>query len=93
MTLMTIAVVVACLFFFYVGVPWVYARWARTVLARKASKRRALVLTFDDGPGSRLTPAILNLSGQSQAKATFFLPGSNIAGREAIGAAEYGLID
>jgi len=48
-------------------------------LAKKASKAGALVLTFDDGPGSRLTPAILRILSEHRAKATFFLLGRNVA--------------
>jgi len=48
------------------------------------SKYRVLALTFDDGPGSRLTPAILKILAGYDAKATFFLLGRNIAGREGI---------
>jgi peptidoglycan/xylan/chitin deacetylase (PgdA/CDA1 family) len=53
-------------------------------LKRKAIKSKTLVLTFDDGPGTRLTPAILELLNEYNAKATFFLLGRNIAGREQI---------
>lgn len=70
--------------FLYVGVPWLYGRFARMLLKRKARKNNALVLTFDDGPGYRLTPAILNVLGENNARATFFLLGRNIEGREAI---------
>ncbi len=41
-------------------------------------------MTFDDGPGSKLTPVILNVLARNNAKATFFLAGRNIAGREEI---------
>lgn len=54
------------------------------MLKLKASKLRALVLTFDDGPGNRLTPAILQILAESNSKATFILLGRNIAGREDI---------
>jgi peptidoglycan/xylan/chitin deacetylase (PgdA/CDA1 family) len=70
--------------FLYAGVPWIHGRFARISLKRKAQGHAALVLTFDDGPGSRLTPAILNIFAESKVKATFFLLGRNIAGREAI---------
>lgn len=56
----------------------------RLILKRKATKSKVLVLSFDDGPGSRLTPAILNILAESNARATFFLLGRNIAGREGI---------
>jgi peptidoglycan/xylan/chitin deacetylase (PgdA/CDA1 family) len=68
----------------YVGIPFIYGRYSRILLGQKAAKVRTLVLTFDDGPGSRLTPAILKLLAEYNAKATFFLLGRNIAGREQI---------
>jgi peptidoglycan/xylan/chitin deacetylase (PgdA/CDA1 family) len=65
-------------------VPWIYGQLARRSLERRAREHKALVLTFDDGPGSNLTPAILKILAECKAKATFFLLGRNIAGREAI---------
>ncbi|MBN1565698.1 MAG: polysaccharide deacetylase family protein [Anaerolineae bacterium] len=41
-------------------------------------------LTFDDGPSSSVTPAILDILAEYDAKATFFLHGHRIAGNEAI---------
>lgn len=49
---------------------------------KKASDTNALVLTFDDGPGRNLTPEILDKLSEYDAKATFFLLGRNIVGRE-----------
>ncbi len=48
------------------------------LMKRKVGKAKALVLTFDDGPGTRLTPAILNILEKYNAKATFFLLGEHI---------------
>jgi peptidoglycan/xylan/chitin deacetylase (PgdA/CDA1 family) len=79
-----IAISILGLVFLYIGVPWIYGQLARMLLERKAKEREALVLTFDDGPGSSLTPAILSILAEGKAKATFFLLGRNIAGREAI---------
>lgn len=70
--------------FLYLGVPFMYGRVARLALKWKAIRSNAIVLTFDDGPGSSLTPEILNILAENDAKATFFLLGRNIAGREAI---------
>ena len=70
--------------FVYIGVPLAYGRFVRLSLKWKAVRSNAIVLTFDDGPGDRLTPALLSLLAESNAKATFFLLGRNIAGREAI---------
>jgi peptidoglycan/xylan/chitin deacetylase (PgdA/CDA1 family) len=66
------------------GAGWVFGRLAKLDLQRRTRKARAVVLTFDDGPGNRLTPAILDILAQRNAKATFFLLGRNIPGREAI---------
>jgi len=75
---------VCVLGFLYLGLPWMYGRWLRISLNNKAVKNKTLVLTFDDGPGSRLTPAILDILSAHNVKATFFLLGRNIAGRESI---------
>jgi peptidoglycan/xylan/chitin deacetylase (PgdA/CDA1 family) len=44
-------------------------------LQQRVARRRALVLTYDDGPSSGLTPELLDLLGTYQAKATFFVLG------------------
>ena len=64
--------------------PLVHGRVSRLLLKRRAVESNAIVLTFDDGPGSKLTVDILSILAESKAKATFFLLGRNIAGREAI---------
>lgn len=79
-----IALVVVLAAFGYVGLPLAYERYARRRLDRRAKRFHALVLTFDDGPGSCLTPAILQTLAEHGTKATFFLLGRNIAGREEI---------
>jgi len=70
--------------FLYLGIPWIYGRLLRILLGNRAIKSKTLVLTFDDGPGNRLTPAILDILSSHNVKATFFLLGRNIAGRESI---------
>ncbi len=54
------------------------------LLRHKAIRLGYLLLTFDDGPGRRLTPVILQLLAEYKVKATFFLLGGNITGREEI---------
>ena len=66
------------------GVPLIHRKYAQAILKNKAVKSRAFVLTFDDGPGDRVTPAIMDLFEKNNARATFFLIGKNIAGREKI---------
>ena len=54
------------------------------MLKQRSEKVNALSLTFDDGPSSRLTNAILRLLDQYGVNATFFLQGRQIEGREEI---------
>jgi peptidoglycan/xylan/chitin deacetylase (PgdA/CDA1 family) len=49
----------------------------------KATSGKVVYLTFDDGP-SRYTPAVLNVLKSYDAKATFFVVGSQIRTREAM---------
>lgn len=68
--------------FIYIGIPWLHGRFLRILLSRKSADKKVLVLTFDDGPGDRMTPMILTLLSEYHAKATFFLLGRNVANRE-----------
>ncbi|WP_116091872.1 polysaccharide deacetylase family protein [Sphingomonas crusticola] len=45
-------------------------------------------LTFDNGPTPQITPAVLDTLARRGVRATFFLVGSNLAGREARSIAE-----
>ncbi len=71
----------------YLGVPWLHGRFCHFILKRKADSCKAVVLTFDDGPGKYLTPAVLKILAENNAKATFFLLGRNIPGCEDVVAA------
>jgi len=68
----------------YWGIPWLWAEVLRARLRRRAARSKKLVLTFDDGPGDRLTPILLDLLHPSRSRATFFLLGRNIPGREPV---------
>jgi peptidoglycan/xylan/chitin deacetylase (PgdA/CDA1 family) len=46
--------------------------------------RRAVALTFDDGPSTAYTPAILAILERLHASATFFEEGKHVTGREAL---------
>jgi peptidoglycan/xylan/chitin deacetylase (PgdA/CDA1 family) len=46
--------------------------------------RRAIALSFDDGPSSRYTPEILATLNRLGASATFFEEGRHVGGREAL---------
>ena len=54
-------------------------------LQRRCRRHRAVVLTYDDGPGNRLTRSVLDLLETYDARATFFLLGRRIeGGRETV---------
>lgn len=81
---MWISLAVLLVVFVYIGIPLMHSILGRLMLRRKAVESGAMVLTFDDGPGNKLTPALLSILAENKAKATFFLLGRNIPGREAI---------
>lgn len=70
--------------FVYIVVPYLYVKWLRGRQARRVRTDPCIVLTFDDGPGFRLTPAILELLAEYDVRATFFMLGRNVKGREHI---------
>lgn len=74
----------ALIWFLYTAVPLFYGRAAKIMLKKKAIRAKTIVLTFDDGPGERLTPEILKILQHHNIKGTFFLLGRNIPGREGI---------
>lgn len=47
-------------------------------------ERKAIALTFDDGPMKDFTPRLLDLLNSENIRASFFLIGKNIAGNEAL---------
>ena len=49
------------LLFAYLGIPFLYGRYAKMSLRVKAKKHNLIMLTFDDGPGDNCTPAILDV--------------------------------
>jgi peptidoglycan/xylan/chitin deacetylase (PgdA/CDA1 family) len=53
-------------------------------VAAVAAPRRLVALTYDDGPNPHNTPALLELLAAHDARATFFVIGSRIRGREQI---------
>ncbi len=46
------------------------------LISRGPTARRAVALTFDDGPDREMTPAVLSLLRQREIRATFFVTGS-----------------
>ena len=57
--------------------PFAVRRLSEIRLCRLCRARRAIVLSYDDGPGPALTPRLLDLLGASNVAATFFVLGRN----------------
>jgi len=76
------ALIVCMIVIVYIPLPWLIGRIFRLQQRRKAINAKSIYLTFDDGPGNRLTPQILHILKDNGIKATFFLLGRNIVGRE-----------
>src|SRR6476660_8057507 len=64
--------------------PQVFKRARIRFLRRFCQETGTLVLTYDDGPSSELTPRVLELLAEFDAKATFFLLGRQVPGRHHI---------
>jgi peptidoglycan/xylan/chitin deacetylase (PgdA/CDA1 family) len=82
--ILLIGISICAIVFAYAALPFVHSRWLRFWLNRRVVSSKALVLTFDDGPGWRITPVLLDMLAEYNVRATFFLLGRNIVGREAI---------
>ena len=82
------------LFYFFLfsictGVLWFllpfFIRKMQTLLLKlKCAQRRAIVLTFDDGPSQTLTPRLIDHLEQHAVRATFFVLGSRAEKNPAI---------
>lgn len=67
----------------WIGLPILYRQWAVRDLARRARERRAIVLTYDDGPSETLTLRLAELLKRRQIRASFFVIGREAAERPA----------
>ena len=66
-----------CLYFVFVFVaPW---SWGLPIQTRLPTHESVVALTFDDGPCTETTPAILDVLAQRDVRATFFVLGDNCA--------------
>ena len=66
------------------GVAFPQMSFFGTFICRGSSSRRQVALTFDDGPDSRSTPALLDLLQQEHVPATFFCIGRRVANEPAL---------
>lgn len=75
--LMLIGLVVFAGLAVYYGGPWIARQFRMKRIRMAVTRKRMLVLTYDDGPSSNLTPQLLDLLGRHGATATFFMQGRN----------------
>ncbi|WP_417463001.1 polysaccharide deacetylase family protein [Kordiimonas sp.] len=59
------------------SLPILFRWWASRELAVRAQARKAIVLTYDDGPSDVLTPRLADLLQRRKVQATFFVIGDN----------------
>lgn len=57
------------------AIPLAVRRWQTARLRRLCRERRAIVLSYDDGPGRQVTPALCDLLAGRGCRATFFVVG------------------
>ena len=55
--------------------PYAWRLYRVNALRKRVIRDRTLILTYDDGPSSSTTPAVLDLLRRHDAKATFFMLG------------------
>jgi peptidoglycan/xylan/chitin deacetylase (PgdA/CDA1 family) len=64
--------------FYLVKTPWLLRKLYPRCTWQIPSREKILYLTFDDGPHPDITPYVLDVLKQYQAKATFFCIGKNV---------------
>ena len=63
---------------YLVKTPWLLKKLYPNLVWNVNSGTRSIYLTFDDGPIPIVTPFVLNILKQYNAKATFFCIGDNV---------------
>lgn len=63
---------------YLVKTPWLLKKLYPSLTWDTGNKNRCIYLTFDDGPIPIVTPFVLNILKQHNAKATFFCIGDNV---------------
>ena len=63
---------------YLVKTPWLLKQFYSNMIWNKSRKRHCIYVTFDDGPIPTVTPYVLNILKQYNAKATFFCIGDNV---------------
>jgi peptidoglycan/xylan/chitin deacetylase (PgdA/CDA1 family) len=63
---------------YLVKTPWLLKQFYSNMIWNKSRRRHCIYVTFDDGPIPFVTPYVLNILKQYNAKATFFCIGDNV---------------
>ncbi|MBV8389327.1 MAG: polysaccharide deacetylase family protein [Mucilaginibacter sp.] len=64
---------------YLVKTPWLLKQFYSNMIWNKSRKDHRIFVTFDDGPIPIVTPYVLNILKQYDAKATFFCIGDNVS--------------
>jgi peptidoglycan/xylan/chitin deacetylase (PgdA/CDA1 family) len=64
---------------YLVKTPWLLKQFYSSMIWNKSRRRHCIYVTFDDGPIPFVTPYVLNILKQYNAKATFFCIGDNVS--------------
>ena len=64
---------------YLVKTPWLLKQFYSNMIWNKSRRRHCIYVTFDDGPIPFVTPFVLNILKQYNAKATFFCIGDNVS--------------
>ncbi len=76
--LLTVILIVVALAGLYFILPYALRKMEQMRLARTCAERRAIVLTYNDGPNPLLTPQLLDILKKHDARATFYANGRHI---------------
>ena len=71
-----IVIIISSVIALYTVIPTLLVKFFSVGVHKKGNKSDAVALTFDDGPNPRFTPQLLDLLGEHQIKATFFVVGA-----------------
>jgi peptidoglycan/xylan/chitin deacetylase (PgdA/CDA1 family) len=82
--MITMALVSVPVFVLVFVIPHLCGRISRILLAERCRRARAVVLTYDDGPGGVLSPRLLSLLCRHRVRATFFTLGEKALQRPAL---------
>ncbi len=78
----------ACIISICYILPYAIKRGEQKILSQRCKSRRAIVLTYDDGPSSTLTEQLLSMLSGHNVHATFFVIGRKLEALENV-ASEY----